>query len=354
MYTKEQLSKYPYFERELEETQLDFILDSLTGVVSRSYFCEYVESLIAEEIPFTISILDLDNFKFINDTYGHHAGDGVLINMADALIRYLEGIGIIGRFGGDEFLFVALNVRTYQEKKIFFEDFYENSRILRRNIPLEESNPFVTGTIGCATYPDDAKDYDSLFALIDKALYRGKTKGRNCYIIYVEEKHKNIEIRRIARHGIYTSMHSLIRQFELVPGLMNKLQSVLPLFMEELQISDIYYVGKKGIMRAVRDTAVSENVHDIVNLVTDELYSANAIEPIAGVSPVFFEVLNQRKVETLLIVRIGMDMDIYGYLMCAEPRSRRIWQEDECALFYFLAKMIAARIQIDNEALPEL
>ena len=353
MYTKEQLQKYSYFAKELENNELENILDPLTGVVSRAYILGFAQALIEEGVPFTFAILDLDNFKFINDTYGHHVGDGVLQSVGRDLIVFLDGTGIAGRFGGDEFLYVNLKDLSYQEKKASLENLYEDYKVLRKNIVLEECSPFITGTVGCATYPVDADNYDELFSLIDKTLYRGKTKGRNCYIIYVEAKHKNIEIRKIARHGIYTSLHSLIRQFELVPGLQNKFRSVMPLMMEELQISDLYYVGKKGILHAVRNTEIAEDVNDIGKLLGDDLYTTNDIEVIQKTSPVFYGVMKKWEIETLLIVRISMDREIDGYLICAEPRSRRIWQEDECALIYFLAKLLAARSRIDGEGIPE-
>lgn len=354
MYTEAQLKKYPYFVNELESAGIDQMLDPLTGIVSRAYIIGFAQSLIEEGIPFTFAMLDLDNFKFINDTYGHHAGDGVLMSVGSALADYLDGYGIAGRFGGDELLIINLRDHSYQEKKEFLENFYAAGTVIRKNVPLEDCNPFITGTVGCATFPDDAKDYDELFSLMDKALYRGKTKGRNCYIIYVESKHKNIEIRKIARKGIYTNMHSLIRQFEMVPGVDNKLRSVMPLLMEELQISDLYFVGKKGIVRAVRNTEIREEARDIINLMSDDLYASNSVEPIEELCPVFYSVLKKWEVETVLVVRVGMDnVETDGFLICAEPRSKRIWQEEECALMYFLAKLLAYRIRIGDEMMPE-
>ena len=354
MYTKEQLSRYPYFKGLLEKQSLDVTLDPLTGLVSRANMLGLVRWLIDAGVPFTFGMLDLDNFKFINDTYGHHAGDEVLVNVARDLAEYLEGYGVAGRFGGDEFLFVNLRDRAYGEKKAFLNDIYVGPTVVRKNIQLADCNPFITGTIGCATFPDDAADYDTLFSLIDKTLYRGKVKGRNCYIIYVEEKHKDIQIRQIARHGLYTSLHSLVRQFEMVPGLKNRLLSVTPLLMEELQISDLYYVGPRRVLRSVRNKALAADVGDIDRLMNDDLYTHNALDLVAQRSPRLCEVLQSMEVETLMVVRVSMDdEDIDGYLLCAEPRSRRIWQEDECAIMYFLAKLIAGRIRIDGGTLDE-
>ena len=352
MYTVEELRRFPYFEAQLAECSLDVLLDPLTGLVSRPYMLGFAQALIQAGTPFTFGILDLDNFKFINDTYGHHVGDGVLMAVAEGLIEYMKGYGVAGRFGGDELLFINLRHLAYDEKKAFLNEIYTESGIIRRNIRLENCAPFITGTVGCATFPADADDYDTLFSLIDKTLYRGKTKGRNCYIIYLEEKHRNIQIRKIARHGMYTLMQSLVRHFELVPGLLNRLQSVTPLLMDELRISDLYYVDGEGVMCAVRNKDLSIPVGDLSALLNDDLYFSNSLEQVAQRCPEFYRVLTVMEVETLMVVRVGMDgKKTSGYLICAEPRSQRIWQEDECATMYFLAKMLAARIHLGGERL---
>ena len=351
MYTAQQLRRYPYFDSLLDDGGLESVLDSLTGVVARQHMTGFVSALIDAGTPFTFGIIDLDNFKFINDTYGHHTGDQVLVEVARALAQFMEGYGLVGRFGGDELLFVNLRDISYAEKKAFLSGVYQESGALRRNVDLEDCSPFITGTTGCATFPDDARDYDGLFELIDKTLYRGKTKGRNCHIIYVEEKHRDTEIRQIARHGVYTTIHDLVRQFEMVPGIANKLQSVMPLLMEDIHISDLYYVGARGRLHAVCNSGRDEDVSDIGNIMNDDVYATNVLERVERNCPVFYSVLEKYQVETVMIVRVGMDMERYGYLICAEPRSRRIWQEDECAIIYFLAKLLAARIKIDGETL---
>ena len=107
MYTKEQLIKNPYFAKILENEDLPRMLDSLTGVLTRPYIIGFIRYLIDRKIPFTAAMLDLDNFKFINDTYGHKVGDGVLQGVSNDMIGYLEDFGFIGRFGGDEFIIIT-------------------------------------------------------------------------------------------------------------------------------------------------------------------------------------------------------------------------------------------------------
>ena len=354
MYTREQLERFPYFDEKLKETDPETLLDQLTGLVSRGQILHFVRCLIARAVPFSFAMLDLDNFKFINDTYGHHVGDEVLVHVANDLAAMLDGIGLVGRFGGDEMLIVNLRDLTYDANKVFFREMYEG-KVFRKNVRLPECSPFITGTVGCAVYPKDAKDYDSLFELIDKTLYRGKSKGRNCHIIYVEEKHRNIEIRRIARHGLYSTFNAMTRCFEFAPGGINKLRNVMPLLMEELQISDLYYcIGKTDRLRAVRNPDVDEKLEGAEQLLCgDDLYTSNDMEDVRKRSPAFYATMLKMETETLCVVRIGFGMQTDGYLICAERRNRRIWQQEDCALLFFLAKMIAASIRIENDNLDQ-
>ncbi|MBQ3842482.1 MAG: GGDEF domain-containing protein [Ruminiclostridium sp.] len=353
MYGTEQLIKYHYFAELLETTGSEYITDSLTGLIARPYILGFVKSLIADNTPFSFVILDLDNFKFINDTYGHSVGDDILKGVSEALIDYVDGFGIAGRFGGDELLLIDLRDREYADKKAFFNGLYTDSKVLRREYELNGCSPFITGTAGCATFPDDADDFDELFETTDKALYRGKIKGRNCYIIYVEEKHKNIDIRKLAGHGICKVMQSIVRQTELVPGGENKLYAVLPALIEEFGITDLYYTDRNNIMHSVLDKNFREAVGDIEEIMTDDFFRTNDVDTLEEQAPMLCRALKKHDLETVLIIRIGMKDETDGHLICAEPRSHRIWQDDECAVMYFLAKLISAGIKADGDVLPE-
>ena len=353
MYTVEQLRKYEYFDKLLDEIRIEDILDPLTGVVSRGYIQDFVHSLISKNTPFTFVIIDLDNFKYFNDTYGHHAGDMVLVDVSRGLVSFTEEYGVVGRFGGDELLLINLRDRDYQQKKEFFIKLYEKNKILRKDFKFEGNNLFITGTSGCATYPDDAKTYDELFSFIDKALFRGKNKGRNCYIIYVEEKYKDLEIKKLARRGIYTSMRGLIDRLAHVNGFENILDAAYPFLSEELQITNLYYAGKNGNMHSVLDKAYNADISDISKLEMDDLYTDNSLDIIKDTCPKLYNALNELKAEAVLIVRIGLGAKTEGYIICAEPKSKRIWQEDERGLMYFLARLLVEHIHYHGDSIPE-
>lgn len=349
MYTREQLSKYPYFQEVFKSKDISHVVDSLTGLVSRRYMVEFIQDLTERQVPFTLALLDLDNFKFINDTYGHRTGDGVLAGVAGDLERYLEDYGVAGRFGGDELLIVNFRDRGYDEIKAFFTGLYSDYNVLRKNIILDDCEPFITGTIGSAAFPKDAPDYATLFTLVDKALYRGKTKGRNCYIIYVEEKHKNISMHELAGRGMYAIFHDLSSRFDSHAALPDRLKAMLEVLSDDMRISDLYCVGRGGCFRSVSTGASLGQVQDLEMLVRNDLYTTNEIHRIEARSPGLYELCRAREFETLLIIRIGIQAETFGYLVCAEPRNRRLWQTDEQAILFFIARMLAVYMQASGE-----
>ena len=349
MYTKEQLSKYPYFEEVFQSGDASNVVDSLTGLVSRRYMVEFIQHLVDNRVPFTLALLDLDNFKFINDTYGHKIGDGVLAGMSGDLERYLEDYGVAGRYGGDEFLIVNFRDLCYDDIKAFFMGLYSNFNVLRKNIELDEYEPFVTGTIGSAVFPKDAQDFTSLFSLVDKTLYRGKTKGRNCYIIYVEEKHKDISIQALAGRGIYAIFQDLSRRFDSQSALSDKLKAMLDILNEDMRITDLYYVGSDNHFRNISVGDSLGEVRDLDKLIKDDIYTTNEIRNIEAKSPSLYALCREREFETVLLIRIGIQDETFGYLVCAEPKNLRIWQDDEYAIMFFIARMLAVYMQASGE-----
>lgn len=341
LYTIEDLRKYTFFDKIIDEISLEEILDPLTGILSRAYSIKFVHSLIAEKIPFSFTIIDLDNFKFINDSYGHSAGDKVLATVSKGLAKFTKGFGLAGRFGGDELLLIDLKNINNDDKINFFENLYGNSKALRKEVYFENGAAFITGTSGCASFPNDSDDYPELFSLIDKMLYLGKNRGRNCYTIYEKEKHKDIEIRKIANNGIFTNMHKLKLDIEKESGFKNKLLKAMPQLTEVLQIRDLYYVSSDGKMHAILDKDFTGNASDLENIMKEDLFSENSLELVKKHSPVFYKTLVENGFESVLISKIRDNKAIKGYLVCAVRRSLRIWQENECAILFYLAELIA-------------
>ena len=353
MYTTAQLRRYQYFDKLLDELPIEELLDPLTGIISRKYAIGFAHSLIASGTPFTFAIVDLDNFKFINDTYGHQAGDMVLTDVSAKLADYIGADGIAGRFGGDELLLIDTADITRADKERVFGAMYADAGVLRCHIAVDDHNLFVTGTTGCASFPDDAADYDDLFSKIDKTLYYGKRKGRNCFVIYDDEAHRDLDMKKLVKQGVYTNMNSVMVQLGLENGFENKLRAAMSLVREQFHIADMYYVGHSGSMHSVMDSNINEEVSDIDNAIDDEILRVNNLEEISGTSPKLYKALRKHNIGSALIIRIGLNMETDGYLICTDQRTNRLWQEDECGILYFIAKSLAAHIRLNKDSMPE-
>ena len=186
-----------------------------------------------------------------------------------------------------------------------------------------------------------AQDFSDLFSLIDKMLYLGKNGGRNCYTIYEEEKHKDIEIHKIANNGIFTNMHKLKLDIQNENTFEGKLLKALPTLTDVLQIHDLYYVLPDGKMHAVLDKAFVADASDLPEVMENDLYSESNLELIKKHSPEFYKSLINNGFESVLISHIPDGKETKCYLVCAVKRSLRIWQENECAILFYLSELLA-------------
>jgi diguanylate cyclase (GGDEF)-like protein len=160
----------------MESFRLQAHTDPLTGLFNRRYAGEYFRELAGKEDArsYCVSMLDIDDFKKINDTYGHAAGDALLINLAGHMRNHLRKSDILFRWGGEEFLVVLTDVTPAVAKKIL-----EKLRAsIQESTFLAEGRALTfTVTIGVAAL--DTNDVDAGIALCDERLYFGKQHGKN-------------------------------------------------------------------------------------------------------------------------------------------------------------------------------
>lgn len=161
----------------LEDLSRRADLDYLTGVLNREGICRLISSYLEEEgNPGALCFLDLDNFKQINDKFGHSSGDEALCAIAQTLqAGVLEG-DTVGRFGGDEFLIYMRGVTG--EADIMKRAEAICSKI--RSLPLAVH---LTASVGIACYPEHGCEFQELLDKADAALYQSKCSGKDKIIL---------------------------------------------------------------------------------------------------------------------------------------------------------------------------
>ena len=165
-------------------TEFEADHDTLTHLKNRRSARRMIEKILdASELTpeFALLLIDLDGFKAVNDTYGHDAGDIVLIEVANRYRKLTRKSDIVCRWGGDEFLIVLTNVNQ-MEVEIIAEKLVQATAV---PIPLNDDNTaYIGSSIGAALYPKSGKDFDKLFDHADHAMYQIKKQGKNAYAIY--------------------------------------------------------------------------------------------------------------------------------------------------------------------------
>ncbi len=162
--------------------------DSLTGLANRNLLRERLTDAIAggrrRNSPFWVAFLDLDRFKYVNDTLGHEAGDVLLKIVAERLLSCVRETDTVARLGGDEFMLVLPENPDDGTGAAVLTRIME---AIAKPISIQDHEFFLTCSIGVATFPTDGDSVESLTRFADIAMYRAKELGRNAFQFYTAE-----------------------------------------------------------------------------------------------------------------------------------------------------------------------
>ncbi|MGZ8154958.1 MAG: EAL domain-containing protein [Burkholderiales bacterium] len=207
--------------------------DSLTGLYNRHRFNEELARMIADAQRHASRIalvyFDLDDFKYINDTFGHRAGDAMLIRVAAELSGQVRRNELFSRVGGDEFAILVPDISD-EMLRAFAERITHTIAAVR--FQFEGENLRLTTSVGVAVYPDHAENAEDLIARADMAMYQAKEAGRNAWRIYRSELDTSMQmisrmswndrilhalengLMTLQFQGIYTSAERELTHFE--------------------------------------------------------------------------------------------------------------------------------------------
>ncbi len=201
-------------ERKRTEEQLNYLAyyDTLTGLPNRALLLERLKqaTLDAERVGRLVAVmfLDLDRFKYINDTLGHHVGDGLLKAVAERLKECVRPGDTIARLGGDEFTVVLANVAHVDDMARVARKLIDS---FARPFSVEGRELFTTTSIGITLYPFDEREAEGLLKNADTAMYHAKERGRNTFQYFTAE----LNVRAERRLKIETALRQALERNEL-------------------------------------------------------------------------------------------------------------------------------------------
>ncbi|KQT34072.1 EAL domain-containing protein [Methylophilus sp. Leaf414] len=168
-----------------------------------------------------VIIIDLDNFKEINDTAGHAIGDEVLIKVADRLKSIIAPPNIIARFGGDEFLILMQENSDHQALNTFCARLIE---LMEAPFKVQQKSFLVSISMGASLFPDNSRNVEELIMFADEAMYQAKRTGKNKFILFNENMHevftKRTQLGNELRHAV--ERHQLYLQYQPIFNLHNQ------------------------------------------------------------------------------------------------------------------------------------
>ncbi|HRE17767.1 MAG TPA: sensor domain-containing diguanylate cyclase, partial [Rhodocyclaceae bacterium] len=177
-------------ERRQHQAQLEYQAthDPLTGLPNRNLLQERLNQAMAsarrlnEQV--VVAFVDLDNFKVINDSLGHAAGDRLLVEIASRLRRSLRGVDTVARYGGDEFVLILGN---QSDLNILVQTLERIQSAIRAPLLLDGHELYVSCSIGVSGYPQDGQDLATLLSHADAAMYLAKAEGKGQFQFYTPQ-----------------------------------------------------------------------------------------------------------------------------------------------------------------------
>ncbi len=159
--------------------------DQLTGLANRTQLnncmMQSIKLANREKEKLALLMLDLDEFKNVNDSFGHPVGDALLNAVASILTRLSRETDVVARIGGDEFMILVVHPDSEENAGINAQRIIDE---IKKPITINENIIQTSASIGIATYPGDAKNHEELHKYADRALYEAKRMGRGIFTFY--------------------------------------------------------------------------------------------------------------------------------------------------------------------------
>ncbi len=197
------------------QTRLAFMaeFDALTGLPNRNLLQDRLTQTVAQARRHTgggaVLFIDLDRFKLINDTLGHHLGDALIAQVGERLKDCVRSGDTVGRVSGDEFAVVLSELKRADDAAVVAQKILN---ALARSFDLQGHEAYITASIGISVFPGDGDDAETLLKNSDLAMYRSKEMARNTYCFFTAEMNR----RSVAKLQLYTDLRRAIERREFV------------------------------------------------------------------------------------------------------------------------------------------
>ena len=312
----------------------DEIKDSLTDTINRQYLLKYMSYLIDNNIPFNLISFDIDKLKLFNSDNGHLNGDLLIKKLIDIILPLLPKNSIIGKLDGDEISIVIKGEYSYDEKWSLLRSIHQETR---KPIIINDKSYLVTLTSGLVSYPENSNNLEELLKLLDKALFRGKSKGGKCYIIYSNTRHKDLtlkpEITMIEKINKIKNVFNNSKKKEL-------LDNTLSLIKDLLNVDGAIFFSKNNVCHANNIIMTLDNIDiDVINQeYNDDIIKVNSISELDDLS-YLFKFMKANEMKSCLIFKMKIKKE--DTLLMVYSKHNKSWNENDIVLTQYLSDYLS-------------
>lgn len=345
-------------------------IDALTKLYNRYGMETWITQRLKEkdaDDQAAMLVLDVDNFKYVNDTFGHMLGDALLVDIADMIRTLFPDDFFCGRIGGDEYQIFALNI----SKDIICAKAETLCKKIKEKYEKEHQDYNISISIGIAFSEENrGQDYAELYKMADLALYQAKEEGKNGYMLYgdnmtkkstqISQEHRHEkQIIQLGESGFSVTkvlLDSVIDELNLKEDPKTTIEKVSKLIVDSFDVSRAYascytrdemHIGRSYFYAQNDDynitphLAMSGREYEKKCFNSDGIFFCTDIEK--SVEPVKSE-LKRMKVQTLLQVLIYKDGKIIGTLGINNCGYKRLWLQNEIEIIHTIGKLLTDTI----------
>lgn len=344
-------------------------LDELTKLFNRYGMKTWITQKLnekSEDDQAAMLVIDIDNFKYVNDTFGHMLGDALLVDIAEMICGLFAESFFCGRIGGDEYQIFALNV----PKEVICEKADTLCRQIKAKYEKEHQNYNISISIGIAFSGNGrGQDYADLYKMADLALYQAKSEGKNGYMLYgsttphpascsnrLRGQNQVVQLGDSGFSPTKVLLDSVIDELARHDDPKTTIETIARMIVDTFDVTRAYascytkdemHIGKSYFYSQTSDNNITPNLkmsgreYEAKCFNSDHIFFCTDIEQ--SVEPVKSE-LKRMGVQTLLQILIHKDGKIIGTLGINNCGYKRLWLQSEIEVMHTIAKLMTNTI----------
>lgn len=344
-------------------------MDQLTQLYNKITTQEMAAELLRKypEGQYALMVIDFDNFKLVNDRFGHLQGDKALIEFGKSIMKQCRSSDVVGRIGGDEFVVFMTNYSDKNTLELKANNILSSIRVLGKENNMYE---MITASIGIAVYPQHGKTYEELFKKADLALYTSKKMGKNQWRFYSQDYLELMEPKepklkkpariegnlRVSEH-FNKSLASILcdarNEKEMIETLLDtvarhyELEDAIIADMEKGEIIFGWH-GEAGPLAKTTSLFLYQEIREQMALEGGKGYSRWICNDVNRLEPEWIEYFKELQVSAFIMAPISYNNNLSAIVAFTDKKGIREWKEDEMEACSIVSRMAAGTVYLNQ------